>query len=55
MRREIILIVLLNMAALPLSEYLTASCLAMKLFFYALYHHYGFETMRGEAAPHQVS
>lgn len=50
-----VLIVLLNMVVLPLSEYLTASCLASKLLLWALNHRYRLETRRGEAAAYQLS
>ena len=50
-----ILTVLLNTVVHPFSVYLTTSCLPIKQFLCFLNLHYEFETVRGEAAPHQAS
>lgn len=50
-----ILNVLLNMVVHPFSVHITVSCLPIKLFLYFLNLHYEFESIRGKAAPHQVS
>lgn len=52
---EMIHTVLLNTVVHHFSVYLTASCLPIKLLLYFLNLHYEYETVRGEAAPHQVS
>lgn len=52
---EMIPTVLFNTVVDPFSVYLTAFGLPIKLFLYFLNIRYACETVRGKAAPHQLS